>query len=86
MNKMNTTTESYAGILKLLLAYELQHTLNQDEFLAVEHFQRLDYWLETIEIGLEDTSTFVMPQGLAVWIDDSDPRYPVVYVLRQGEA
>lgn len=29
---MNTTTESYAGILKLLVAYELQHTLSPDEF------------------------------------------------------
>lgn len=83
---MNALNESYAGILKLLLAYELQHTLNQDEFLAVEHFQHLDYWLEAIEIDLEDTSTFVMPKGLAVSVDDSDPRYPVVYVLRQGEA
>lgn len=84
---MNTTTESYAGILKLLVAYELQHTLSQDEFLAIEHYQHLEYWLWVDGPYDLEAGWFISPNdGLATWVDDSNPQATMVYVLRQGEA
>lgn len=84
---MNTTTESYAGILKLLVAYELQHTLSQDEFLAVGYYEALGYWIWSDGPFDLEAEWFVIPEGqLAVLVDDSNPEGTIVYYLRQGEA
>lgn len=53
---MYTFNRSLPGILRLFIAYDCQETLTQDEFLAIDHYRKIGYGLEIVEVFDGDDS------------------------------